>query len=490
LLDSSHDNYSARYMRPTRARLNTSNLVLVLTVLALVLMGMGYFRSLRPVTLQIDQKSTFMLSNQTTVGGILNEAGVKLYPEDIVFPALEAPVPDTQPISIRLARAIQIHADSETISRRTQKPTIGEALREAGVTLRAGDRVLIDEKPIEPSLSLPRKESVLAMTVQRAIPIQVDDNGAQSTVYATAPTLGEALRQAGLIVYLGDAVTPDLGTPITPGWSARIQRSRVATIKVDNRTIRTRTLGNTVADVLTQEGIELKDKDYTIPAATEALREGMTIQVTRVREEFLTESEFIPFETSWKPDASMDIDSRKTAQAGQVGLKKRTIRMTYENGLEIKRVIDREWVETGPTTQIINYGTKITRHNLTLPDGSIISYWRKIRMLATSYTAATSGKARTHPEFGITATGMRATVGVVAVDPRVVNLRSKLYIPGYGVSVAGDTGGRILGKRIDLGYDEWNLVLWYKWVDVYLLDPPPSQINWIIPDSPKERFIR
>ncbi len=216
----------------------------------------------------------------------------------------------------------------------------------------------------------------------------------------------------------------------------------------------------------------------------------MTIQVTRVREEFLTESEFIPFETSWKPDASMEIDARKTAQAGQVGLKKRTIRMTYENGLEIKRVIDREWVETGPTTQIINYGTKITKHDLTLPDGSIISYWRKIRMLATSYTAATSGKARTHPEFGITATGMRATVGVVAVDPRVVNLRSKLYVPGYGVSVAGDTGGRILGKRIDLGYDEWNLVLWYKWVDVYLLDPPPSQINWIIPDSPKERFIR
>jgi 3D (Asp-Asp-Asp) domain-containing protein len=108
-------------------------------------------------------------------------------------------------------------------------------------------------------------------------------------------------------------------------------------------------------------------------------------------------------------------------------------------------------------------------------------------MHATSYTAATSGKARSHPYFGITFTGMQAGFGIVAVDPKVVNLRSKLYVPGSGPGIAGDTGGRIKGLRIDLGYDESNLVLWYKWVDVYLLDPPPSadQIHYIIPDVPR-----
>ena len=73
------------------------------------------------------------------------------------------------------------------------------------------------------------------------------------------------------------------------------------------------------------------------------------------------------------------------------------------------------------------------------------------------------------------------------MDPRIINLRTKLYVPGYGIGQAGDTGGRVKGRRIDLGYDDASLVLWYKWVDVYLLTPaPPSdQIPWVLPDPPR-----
>jgi len=73
--------------------------------------------------------------------------------------------------------------------------------------------------------------------------------------------------------------------------------------------------------------------------------------------------------------------------------------------------------------------------------------------------------------------------GIVAVDPRVINLRSEVYVPGYGVGLAGDTGGAIKGKRIDLGYDDDNLKLWYRWVDVYLLTPvpPASRIDYTLP---------
>jgi 3D (Asp-Asp-Asp) domain-containing protein len=53
----------------------------------------------------------------------------------------------------------------------------------------------------------------------------------------------------------------------------------------------------------------------------------------------------------------------------------------------------------------------------------------------------------------ITATGVHAGYGVVAVDHDVIPLGSRLYIEGYGYALAGDTGSRIKGLRIDLGYD-------------------------------------
>lgn len=78
----------------------------------------------------------------------------------------------------------------------------------------------------------------------------------------------------------------------------------------------------------------------------------------------------------------------------------------------------------------------------------------------TGDTAGTAGEVYTmtatayHPSDGdgrgITATGTKAGYGTVAVDPDVIPLGSRVYVPGYGEAVAADTGGAILGERIDL----------------------------------------
>jgi 3D (Asp-Asp-Asp) domain-containing protein len=287
---------------------------------------------------------------------------------------------------------------------------------------------------------------------------------------------------------LGDRVEPSLSSPISEDMQVHIQRSKPATIQVDGRFIKTRTQGQTVAEALAQEGVALLGRDYTEPGIDAPIDDDVAIRVVRVTEEMAVEQDPISFETAWRPDPNLELDHQRLDQEGKDGVTKRRIHILCEDGQEVERDLEAEWVDSEPTNKIIAYGTKIVLRELETPEGNL-TYWRKIRALATSYTAATSGKSRDHPLYGITRLGLQMRGGIVAVDPQVIGMQTEVYVPGYGVGVAGDTGGKIRGRHIDLGYEEDELVLWYKWVDVYLLapSPPANQIHWVLPSWPRER---
>jgi len=73
---------------------------------------------------------------------------------------------------------------------------------------------------------------------------------------------------------------------------------------------------------------------------------------------------------------------------------------------------------------------------------------------------------------GVTATGLRARKGIVAVDPRLIPLGTKLYIEGYGQALAADTGGWIKGDRVDLCFDSLDECYRYgrRKIYVYLVE--------------------
>ena len=73
---------------------------------------------------------------------------------------------------------------------------------------------------------------------------------------------------------------------------------------------------------------------------------------------------------------------------------------------------------------------------------------KEIYVTSTAYTASCNGCS------GTTATGVNLHANpnakVIAVDPRVIPLGSKVYVDGYGYAIASDTGGAIKGNKIDV----------------------------------------
>ncbi|MED1202155.1 3D domain-containing protein [Heyndrickxia acidicola] len=74
--------------------------------------------------------------------------------------------------------------------------------------------------------------------------------------------------------------------------------------------------------------------------------------------------------------------------------------------------------------------------------------FRYITVNSTAYTASCKGCS------GVTSTGFNLlkhpNAKVISVDPKIIPLGSKVYVPGYGLAIAGDKGCAIKGKKIDL----------------------------------------
>lgn len=474
----------------------------------IALLWFGYSSTAVPVTLMINGRELIHHTHQTNVRDVLREVGIALQPQDEVLPSLDAPLRGGETVQVTLARPVAIEVDGHTVQTFSCQRRVDRILAEAGVRYRAQDFVQVDGRPRTvsdkatgeiPSIffrtdaALPQKVAtrppLLHIVVRRAVPITVHDHGTTITLYTAHSSLGAALHAGGVVLRAGDLVVPALDTPVSSGLHVFVHRALSVTIGVDGHWLPVYTHSRSVGELLAEQGIALMGDDYATPPLDTPLHSGATVQVVRREERLRFEQEIIPYETEWKADPEMLLDTQQIIQPGTEGVIMRRYRTIYENGAKVSEVLEREWMASVPATRVIAYGTRILVQQISTPDGPI-EYWRRIRVLATSYNPSSSGKPKDHPRYGITRIGLKAGFGVIAVDPKVIPLGSHVYIPGYGKAVAGDTGASILGRHVDLGYDDdMPLPHWYRWVDVYLLTPVPprDRIRYVLPSWPQER---
>lgn len=218
--------------------------------------------------------------------------------------------------------------------------------------------------------------------------------------------------------------------------------------------------GGTVADLLAQEGVMLNEHDRVTPSTTTLLEMGMAVRVERVTFEILDEKVSFPPPVLTRWDRRMTVKPVviREGKAG-VALQKRCI-------WKIDGKISEQWTQSQriiqkPVPSVVVRGTLTSR-------GFIGR--RTLRMVATAYDPGPGSCGRF--ATGHTAIGVHAGRGVIAVDPRVIPLGSRVYIEGYGSAIAADVGGAIKGNIIDVCFPTRGEALRWgrRYVDVMILE--------------------
>jgi len=173
-----------------------------------------------------------------------------------------------------------------------------------------------------------------------------------------------------------------------------------------------------------------------------------------------------------KPDPIIEFTpalapGKRSIVKGIDGLRVITERVTMWDNVAVERAVVSRITVRGSRPAHILEGAPRTLSQLksSSPYHKLIHVYT---MEATAYTALT---AKAYPT-GYTANGMIAKYGIVAVDPDVIPLGTHVFIPGYGLAIAADTGGAIIGRRIDLCMDRYGDAVRFgrQPVTVYVVD--------------------
>ena len=450
----------------------------LLCILGFVLL---YSATVLSVVLVIDGQERTIRTHARSVGEVLQVAGVDADEGGKVIPGRESELQEGLRITYESPRVVTIEIGGKRQTLQTAETLPANILGAAEVRLYPGDRVWVDGSRQE-DLSEALDVTPSFIRVVRALPIRLDVDDQTQTIYSAAPTLGEALWEAGIELREVDRLTPGPETPLEASLRVDLEHARQVVVSVDGRDVNGWAVGSTVGEALVGVGIPLMGLDYAIPGVSEPIPEDGRVRVVRVREQVLVELEPLPFSTIYQAAPELEIDTMEVLDSGQYGVLASRVRIRLEDGEEVDRTVEEAWEAAEPSPRVLGYGTKIVVRTVATGAGNI-EYWRAVPVYATSYSPCNSGSDQCYP---LTASGKSVKRGVIGVIRSWYNAMRgwPVYVPNYGTATIEDIGAGIAGKDwIDLGFSDEEYEIRYGWTTLYFLTPVPplEYITWILP---------
>lgn len=292
--------------------------------------------------------------------------------------------------------------------------------------------------------------------------VEISDTHGQSGVIVTCATdVNTLVDQAGLAA----PSSQDELEIVESNGRDRIHVLRAFTVPVtaDGTTTDLVATDETVGELLSEAGIEVRDQDIVEPALDEELERGDSVTLQRVDYVEYNTEEAVPMETEYCQTSLYyrNQDKQTVMEEGQDGLDQVTWREVWVDGelTETTEVGRETLVEMQPTViKCYGEGAPVSIfHGPEVVDGvpveGVTTVYRGQR--STGYSASLTAKG---------ASGQRLTYGTVAVDPSVIPYGTLLYITSddgrfvYGYAYAADTGTAMMAGHafIDLYYETYD----------------------------------
>lgn len=285
-------------------------------------------------------------------------------------------------------------------------------------------------------------------------------NGETTSYRTAAETTEEFLDELDIELDENDYINADQNDAITDDTRLEIRTAFPVVVYLDGVPRLIETSATNLDEFLKSIDSALGGISYIMEVGPMdgILAPNMEIRLTSAITESYTKLEDIEYQTEYKDDPNMPAGIETIITPGVLGQVEVTMEESYVGDLKISSEEVSRKVISEPQTAVIARGTMTSIDNL--------KFKKAINVVATAYTPYDPGCN------GITATGTKAGPGVIAVDTDVISFGTRVYIPGYGIGVAEDTGGAIVGNRIDVCYN--TVTEAYKWgvknVTIYVLE--------------------
>lgn len=346
---------------------------------------------------------------------------------------------------------VDIYEGSQVTRIETTETVAEKVVAEAGIQLSEDDKLILDDfNPGEDSRIVIYRASLVTF---------VHTNGKTlSTMFAG--TVAELIASQGVTLSDGVFSSVNVNAVVTNNLLVEIISAYDILINVDGEQKSVKTTAKTVGELLKEQGIILDEDDEVLPTADTALSNELTVDVLRVEYVTREANESVPFTSEKVNSSALQKGVEKVTQKGVNGVKTVTYKDRVVNGVVESTETVGEVITKEPVTQITKVGTLVKETSTKLGNNKIEKNGKPISELPLpskytigennvpteyKYTIKGRGAAYCIPG-GITATGKAVKPGYIAVNPEQIPYGTEMWIVSndgvvYGYAIAADTGG-------------------------------------------------